>query len=278
MKAHAKGVLLNGSFTPTPEAASLSRAQHFTSASTPVIARFSSSTGIPNIPDTDANGNPRGLALRFTLATTPRRVHTDIVAHSTPFFPAPDGPSALEFFRSLVDGTVGAYLGSHPAALAFVQAPKPTPSSFAHEQFYSVSAFKLVNAAGKATFVRYRIVPVAGQEHLDAAALEGKDANFLFDAVPMLLAEGPIQFKLVVQVAKDGDVTDDNTVHWPEDRELVDLGTVSLTGVAPENAEEQKKIIFDPVPRVDGVEPSGDPLLDVRAGVYLLSGRERRAA
>ena len=37
-------------------------------------------------------------------------------------------------------------------------------------------------------------------------------------------------------------------------------------------------IIFDPIPRVDGIEPSEDPLLNTRADVYLLSGRRRRAA
>ena len=41
---------------------------------------------------------------------------------------------------------------------------------------------------------------------------------------------------------------------------------------------EQKKIIFDPIPRVDGIEPSDDPLLELRAAIYLLSGRRRRQA
>jgi len=36
-------------------------------------------------------------------------------------------------------------------------------------------------------------------------------------------------------------------------------------------------IIFDPIPRVDGIDASDDPLLELRA-VYLLSGRRRRAA
>jgi len=35
-------------------------------------------------------------------------------------------------------------------------------------------------------------------------------------------------------------------------------------------------MIFDPIPRVDGIEPSDDPLLELRAAVYLLSGRRRR--
>ena len=41
---------------------------------------------------------------------------------------------------------------------------------------------------------------------------------------------------------------------------------------------ENRKMIFDPIPRVDGIEPSDDPLFDVRAALYLLGGRRRRAA
>ena len=241
-----------------------------------MIARFSSSTGIPDLPDTDPNGNPRGFALRFSLAETPRRVHTDIISHSVPFFPAPDGQSALEFFQSIPNGTIGEYVASHPAALAFVQAPKPFPSSFGREAYYSVNAFKLVSADGKGTFVRYRFVPVAGEDHLSDDAAKEKSANYLFDGVPETLKTGPIQFQLKAQVAQDGDVTDDNTKHWPDDREIVDLGLVSLESVYED--ADQKTIIFDPVPRVEGVEPSADPLLDIRASVYLQSGRERRAA
>jgi catalase len=37
-------------------------------------------------------------------------------------------------------------------------------------------------------------------------------------------------------------------------------------------------VIFDPIPRVEGVEASDDPLLEMRAAVYLVSGRGRRAA
>src|SRR5262245_17901168 len=78
--AHAKGTLLTGVFTPAPEAAMLTRAPHATSASTPITVRFSNSTGLPALPDTEANANPRGFAVRFHLA---ERVHTDIIGHST---------------------------------------------------------------------------------------------------------------------------------------------------------------------------------------------------
>lgn len=45
-----------------------------------------------------------------------------------------------------------------------------------------------------------------------------------------------------------------------------------------DNEAEQRHIIFDPIPRVDGIEPSADPLFQPRADLYLLSGRRRRAA
>lgn len=276
---HAKGLLLKGSFIPTDMAKSLSIAPHFNHPVTPVIARFSSSTGLPELPDTDPNGNPHGFAVRFMLAETPRRVHTDIVAHSTPFFPASTGEEALAFFRSLADGSVGSYLAAHPAAAAFVSAPKPTPASLAHETYYGINAFKLVDSVGKETFVRYRWLPAAGRQVLSEEDVKGKSSNFLYDELPGLVGDGKaIKFKLVGQVAADGDVTNDCTVHWPEDRPLVELGTLKLDSVLENNAAQQKTIIFDPIPRVQGIEASDDPIIPVRAGVYLISGRERRAA
>ena len=81
-----------------------------------------------------------------------------------------------------------------------------------------------------------------------------------------------------MQVAGEGDKVDDATAHWPESRPLVELGTVELTEVVPDSEAQQKHIIFDPIPRVDGIEPSADPLLELRAAIYLISGRRRRAA
>ncbi|KAI1478756.1 catalase related protein [Daldinia eschscholtzii] len=276
--AHAKGVLLNGTFTPTEEAKALSKAPHFNNPSTPIVARFSSSTGIPELPDTDPNGNPRGFAIRFNLAETPRRVHTDIITHSVDGFPGSNGQEALDFFTAVKDGSIGTYLASHPKAQTFVQLPKPTPVSFGREKYFGVNAFKFVSADGEETYIRYRVVPEAGEAYLDEAALKDKSPTFLYDGVPELLKAGPIVFKLNAQIAEDVDVTDDNTAKWPEDRRVVELGTIKLDSVADDQAAQQKRIIFDPIPRVEGIEASADPLLEVRAGVYLISGRERRAA
>ena len=170
------------------------------------------------------------------------------------------------------------FLGANPAALAFVQAPKPAPSSFAREAFYAVNALKFVNTKGKSTSFRYRIFPAAGEDHLDEAATKEEGPDFLYDELQKRVAEETVTFRVMAQLAEEGDEVNDATVLWPESRELVELGTVKVGTVVPGNAKEQKQIIYDPIPRVQGIEPSGDPLLEMRAAIYLISGRERRAA
>jgi catalase len=59
---------------------------------------------------------------------------------------------------------------------------------------------------------------------------------------------------------------------------LVEFGVIELNGLIPDGEAAQRQIIFDPLPRVDGIESSGDPLLGPRASVYLASGHRRRAA
>ena len=138
----------------------------------------------------------------------------------------------------------------------------------------------LTNADGKKSAVRYRIVPAAGLRTLSPDDLASKSPNYLFDELSARLSSGPIVFTLQAQVAEEGDVTDNATVLWPEERAIVDLGEIKVekTKGEDESLSEQKDIIFDPIPRVDGVEASDDPLLDVRANVYLISGRQRREA
>ena len=169
-------------------------------------------------------------------------------------------------------------MGSHPAALAFVQAPKPTPASFAQEAYFGVNAFKLVNDEGQTTYIRYRILPIAGEANTSDEELKEKDASFLYEELPVRLGEGSIGFRVCAQVADAGDITEDATVRWPDSRQVIELGTIELDKLVQGDEKEQKHIIYDPVPRVKGIEPSGDPLLELRASVYLISGKERRAA
>jgi catalase len=282
--AHAKGVLLSGTFTPSPEAATLTRAPHIQHSSTPVTVRFSDFAGIPTVPDNAPQGaSPRGFAVRFHLA---EHVHTDIVAHSVDAFPTRTVEEFLEFLNALLatdpagphPNAIEQYLGGHPAALAFVQMPKPIPTSFARESFFAVSAFKFTNAEGASRHGRYRFVPAAGNEYLSDADAAGQAPNFLFDELTARIAKEPVKFQIAVQLAESGDVTDDATVRWPAERKLLAFGEISLGAIVADNEKTQQHIIFDPIPRVDGIEPSSDPLFEPRANIYLMTGRRRRAA
>jgi len=281
---HAKGILLSGTFTPSASAQSLTNAPHITGSSTPVAVRFSDFAGIPNVPDFDEEGaSPRGCAIRFYLAD---HVHTDIVAHSIDAFPVDNAEEFLEFLRAIAASGPGAahptpieaFLSTHPAALAFVQAPKPIPTSFAHEHFFSVSAYKFTNASGAAQFARYRILPEEGTQYLDSASAKAQSPDFLFEELRNRIAAKPVRLHIKLQLAGQGDVVDNSTVQWPADRSVVEFGIVELTAILPENEAEQRRIIFDTIPRVQGIEPSGDPLLEPRANLYLHSGRRRRAS
>jgi catalase len=112
-------------------------------------------------------------------------------------------------------------------------------------------------------------------EVFDKAAARGP--SFLFDEIKERLAKEPVRFRVAVQLAEDGDTVDDATICWPEGRPQLAFGEISLREIAADNASEQQQIIFDPIPRVDGIEASADPLFEPRANIYLMSGRRRRA-
>ena len=281
---HARGVIVSGTFTPDPAAAGLTRAPHAARPSTPVTVRFSLSAGIPTAADNDPMGaSPQGMAVRFHLAD---HVHTDIIGHSHNGFPARTGEELLEFFRAVIASGPGAptpppivaFLAAHPAAKAFVEAPKPIPTSYARQSYFAITAFKFTNAAGQSRFGRFRLRPEAGTEFLTPEQAAKKTADFLAAEMSERLAKGPVGFRVLVQLAEAGDVVTDATALWPETRTQVEFGRLTITERVDELAPERRKIIFDPLPRVDGIDSAGDPLTAVRSDVYLLSGRRRRAA
>src|SRR5262249_22209938 len=282
--AHAKGILLTGTFTPSSEAASLTRAPHLHRNSTPVTTRFSNFAGIPDVADNDPQGaGPRGFAVRFHLG---EHVHTDIIAHSVDSFPARTTEGLLEFLTALIatdpvgphPNAIERFLAAHPAAMTFVQIPKPVPTSFAKESFFAVSAFKFANGDGRSRYGRYRVLPLTGNQYLSEAEAAARNPNFLFDEIKERVAKEPVRFRVAVQLAQDSDTIDDATVRWPEERAHRALGEISLQEIVENNPTEQRHIIFDPIPRVDGIEASDDPLFEPRANIYLMSGRRRRAA
>jgi catalase len=278
---HAKGLMCAGTFTPAPEAVQLTRAPHASRPSTPVTVRYSNASGVPASLDNDPQSGPRGIAVRFHLAD---HVHTDIIAHSFDGFPVRDGAEFLEFVRAAAafgagkPEALGAFLAAHPHAKRFVETPKPVPTSVAREAFFAVTSFKFTNAHGVSRHGRFRIRPMAGTEYLSTEEAAAKSGNFLFEEIAARLASGPFGLGVFVQMAEPGDDVTDASVTWPASREEIPFGTVTVTARLDEQVPERRKVIFDPVPRVDGIESSGDPLTEIRSDLYLLSGRRRRRA
>ena len=119
----------------------------------------------------------RALAVARSASTLPSMfIPTSSLIRSTTF-PARTAEGFLDFLNALIatdpagphPNAIEQFLGAHPAALTFVQTPKPIPTSFAKESFFAVSAFKFTNADGVSRYGRYRVLPVAGNEYLDEA-------------------------------------------------------------------------------------------------------------
>jgi len=272
---HAKGVVLEGVYTPSPAGKTLSKAALFTAASVPVTVRFSDSSGAPNIPDGSAPANPHGMAVKFHLASGD---DVDIVANSLPFFPVATG----EEFRDLLLAIAGSRAGSakpspvekffaaHPAAVAAFGALH-TPSSFAREVYNGVDSFVFVDAKGARTTFRFRIYPEGGPDYLSPADAAKLAPNGLVDEIGKRVAAHEVKFTLQAQLAGPGDAVDDATKPYAADRKFVDLGTIAVQ----KKAAEDKSLLFLPLNLVEGVEPSKDPLIQLRNDAYAISYGKR---
>lgn len=274
---HAKGIIVQGTFEPASGARALTDAKLFTGGKVAVIARFSDFTGIPDIPDNVGEANPRGFAVKFLA---PAGDGMDIVAHSFNGFPARTAGEFRELLLAIAASGKDAakptaldrFLAAHPVAKTFLTTQK-SPESFATTPYFGVNAFKFT-AGGKSAFVRYRFVPAAGEHYLDAAELKAREANFLKSDIAARLKAAPVRFDWVAQIAAPGDAIDDPSVAWPANRKTVKLGTITLTGVADQQAEDHK-LLFLPANLPAGVE-AADPMLAIRNGAYPISFHQRQ--
>ncbi|HSH86482.1 MAG: catalase family peroxidase [Methylophilus sp.] len=273
---HAKGVMLEGSFQPSAQAASISKAAHLQKAASPVLVRFSDATGVPNIPDANGNAFPKGIAIRFQL---PDGLSTDIVSISVNNFPAATPEDFLGLLNAVRDSQnstakpspVEQFLGAHPAALKFVTTPKPAPVSFATQPFFGVNAFKFTNAAGQTVYGRYQIIPVAGAQYLTKEAADAAAPDYLMTDIAERVKANAVQYKLLLQIADKGDEVNNATVQWPESRKIVELGTLSLKSVVADSKAKEKTLMFNPLQLTEGIEASQDPILLARPTSYAVS-------
>jgi catalase len=275
--AHAKGIICSGTFRGSPEARRVSRATHLQGQAVPTVIRFSNASGNPDVHDGLAN--TRALSVKFQL---PDGQSADVLANSIEGFPVRTPEDFLAFLRAQlpdpatgqpVPDAVPRFLDSHPTARAFIARlmQKPVPASYGQASYHAEHAFLFTAADGTSRFGRYRWMPEAGEAYLSPDEASTRSANFLREELESRLRNGPVVFRLLVQLAGESDPTDDVTALWPADRPLVELGRLEVTGISPTGAADERRLVFDPTNLTDGIELSADPILLVRSAAYAIS-------
>jgi catalase len=277
---HAKGTVCTGSFTATPEAARLTRAAHMQGQPVEVTVRFSNGSGDPrsrdNAPDV------RGMATKFRLDNASS---TDIVAQTVPRFPVRTPDAFIEFVRANQPGLarawrLPAFLARHREALpglpeaARLLAPPP---SYASCSYYAIHAYRWISADGAQRWVRYTWLPETNEPRLSKTEAAQRGPDYLQQDLRTRIGSAPLRFRLQLQLAAPGDVTDDATAVWPADRETVVAGTLDVTGFGEDHEADGGVLVFDPVHVTEGIELSNDPILQFRPRAYSVS-IERRSS
>src|SRR6201981_3605918 len=204
---HAKGTLYRGTFTATPEAAGLSRAQHLDGSIVPALIRFSNGSGNPA--QKDGVPGVRGMAVKFTL---PDKSTTDVSTQTARLFVSSTPDGFVDLLKAMKPGPttplrMAKYFLTHPrllGALPQLREANKVPASYANIEYHGLHAFRWIAADGGARFVRYHLVPAAG-ERGPAPAAHGKGPDFLTEELDARLANGPVRFDFRVQIAGPND-------------------------------------------------------------------------
>jgi catalase len=165
------------------------------------------------------------------------------------------------------------FLAAHPKAaraLTLIKQRQVT-SGFVDSTFNSLNAFRFVDAAGASVPVRWSVVPAQPVAADATEQPEAGDENYLFDALIAQIAQHPPQWRLIVAIGQAGDPTNDATQPWPEDRQQIDAGTVTIDRASSEDGGRCTVVNYDPLVLPAGIEPSDDPLLSARSAVYARS-------
>ena len=278
---HAKGVGVSGFFESNGQGTRLSKAVVFRTGRMPVIGRFSFSGGDPYA--ADAPDTVRGLGLRFQL---PDGEEWRTAMVNLPVFPASTPEAFYDFlFASKPDPQthkpdpekMGTFLSGHPEtarALKIIQS-HPVSSGFENTTFNSLMAFRFVNVDGTSVPVRWSLAPLQPFAAPNTTAADRANKNYFFDALIGSIHQRPLQWRLMITVGQPGDVTGDSSIPWPDGREQVDVGTLTLESVESDDTSPARDINFDPSVLPAGIAPSNDPLLSARAAVYSQSFTRR---
>ena len=277
---HAKGLSATGTFASNGAGAAICRAAVFQQGSVGLIGRFSLAGSLPDQPDKpDA---VRGLGLLFQAPQQWRTamINLPVFVDATPhgFYERLLASKPLPDTGKPDPEKMAAFLNRHPETAAAMKIIKQSPprDGFADSAFHGLNAFRCTNSAGATVPVRWSAVPQK-RAPAPASSSAGSSAGkyYLFDDLIRALAQGPLQWRLMLTVGEPGDPTNDATKPWPQSRRSIDAGTITISAAQTEEAGNARDINFDPTVLPDGITASDDPLLAARSAVYARSFTRR---
>ncbi|QOV92436.1 catalase [Humisphaera borealis] len=288
---HARGFGVHGYFESNGALASVSRAAVFGKGEkTPVFVRFSTVAG--NKGSADLPRDVRGFATKFYT----KEGNWDLVGNNMPVFFIQDPikfPDMVHAFKQEPDRGFPQAATAHDNAWDFltltpesmhmimwVMSDRGIPRSLRFIEGFGVHTFRLVDAGGKSTFVKFHWKPKLGLQSVvwnEAVKINGADPDFhrrdLWDAIQA--GERP-EWELGVQLFDeafaekfDFDILDPTKLIPEEQLPVKVVGRMVLDRTVDNFFAETEQVAFCTQNVVPGIDFSDDPLLQGRNFSYL---------
>mmetsp|Transcript_3164 Transcript_3164/g.6927 ORF Transcript_3164/g.6927 Transcript_3164/m.6927 type:complete len:493 (+) Transcript_3164:169-1647(+) len=291
---HARGAVAKGFFEVTHDISNLTCADFLRApgVQTPVIVRFSTVVHERGSPETLRD--PRGFAVKFYT----REGNFDMVGNNMPVFFIRDGmkfPDMVHAFKPNPKSHIQEcwrimdFLSHHPESchmLSFLLDDVGIPKNYRMMPGFGVHTFKLINKAGKETYVKFHWVPKLGTHSLldDEAVVVGgtNHSHATKDLYDAIAAGDYPEWTLLVQTMDpvDEDKFDfdplDVTKTWPENLfPMHPVGRMVLNRNPDNFFNENEQVAFCPAIVVPGITYSDDKLLQTRVFSYADTQRHR---
>ncbi|MGO4333031.1 MULTISPECIES: catalase [unclassified Cupriavidus] len=289
---HARGAAAHGYFELYESLAEFTTADFLQceGAQTPVFVRFSTVAGSRG--SADLARDVRGFAVKFYT----RQGNCDLVGNNMPVFFIQDAIKFPDFVHAVkpephneipqaasAHNTFWDFVSLQPESMHMVlwtMSGRALPRSFATMEGFGVHTFRLINAKGSATFVKFHWKPVLGAHSLvwdEALKINGKDPDFHRRDLWESIENGAFpEYEFGVQLVPEEDEHKfgfdllDPTKLIPE--ELVPVRRVGkmVLNRNPDNFfAETEQVAFHPGHLVPGLDFTNDPLLQGRLFSYL---------
>ena len=288
---HARGAGAHGYFELTGSLSDISRADIFQRPGerTPVFVRFSTVAG--NRGSSDMARDVRGFAVKFYT----REGNWDLVGNNIPVFFIQDPikfPDIIHAVKEEPDrgfpqagsahDTFWDFISLVPESMhmiMWVMSDRAIPRSLRMMDGFGVHTFRLVNGAGKSTFVKFHWRPKLGKQSVvwdEAVKISGADPDFHRRDLWNAIDQGDFpEFELAVQLFDekfaeefDFDVLDPTKLIPEELVPLKVIGRMVLDTNPPNVFADTEQVAFCTTHVVPGIDFSNDPLLQGRNFSY----------